>query len=330
MLVDLFGRSIDYLRISLTDRCNLRCVYCMPDSGVEWFSPETSMSSDQILQVVRAAARLGISKIRLTGGEPLVFPGLLPLVREIAITPGINDLSLTTNATLLENMAEPLARAGLHRVNISLDTLDPEKFKRITRFGDFYRTWNGILAAEAAGLAPIKLNTVVVNGLNDDELVSLAQLTLEHPWHLRFIELMSVGNTADWGAEFPSESQRYLSVQQMKSTLSPLNLQPENAPIGNGPARTYRIPGARGTVGFISPLGEHFCQTCNRLRLTADGKLRACLFKSGEIDLRLPILESQPLDPFVQESVRRKPAGHELWLEDMGVEYNRLMSQIGG
>ena len=330
MLTDLFGRAINYLRISLTDRCNLRCAYCMPAKGVDWLPRTQSLSSDEILRVVRAAARLGISKIRLTGGEPLVYPEILSLVREIAASPSISDLSLTTNATLLENLAEPLARAGLKRVNISLDTLDPGKFKRITRFGDFSRAWNGILAAEAAGLAPIKLNTVVVKGINDDELEPLAQLTLEHPWHLRFIELMPIGNTADWGAGFPAEPQRYLSVQQMRSTLSTLNLQPDIAPIGNGPARTFRIPGARGTVGFISPLGEHFCQTCNRLRLTADGQLRACLFKTGEVDLRFALRESQPLEPLIQESVRRKPAGHELWLLDTGVESNRLMSQIGG
>ncbi len=330
MLTDPYGRVINYLRISLTDRCNLRCVYCMPQGGAKWLPRAQRLSNDEILRVVRSAARLGISKIRLTGGEPLVYPEILSLVREITTTPGITDLSLTTNATLLKNLAEPLVRAGLNRVNISLDTLDPDKFKRITRLGDFSLAWNGILAAEAAGLTPIKLNAVVVNGLNDDELVHLAHLTLEHPWHLRFIELMPIGNTDEWGAELPAEPSRYLSVQQMRTALSALNLQPDVAPAGNGPARTFRIPGARGTVGFISPLGEHFCQTCNRLRLTADGKLRACLFKTGEIDLRSAIRESQPLEPFIQESVLRKPAGHELWLQKMSVDSSRLMSQIGG
>jgi cyclic pyranopterin phosphate synthase len=328
MLIDPFGRAITYLRISLTDRCNLRCAYCLPASGARWLPGEELLGADEIIRVAETAAGLGVSKIRLTGGEPLVRPDALEIVHRIAAIPGIQDVSLTTNAILLEKMAKPLAEAGLKRVNISLDTLDADKFRRVTRFGDFSRAWGGILAAEAAGLTPLKLNTVVVGGFNADELPALARLTMEHPWHIRFIELMPVGNQHDWGKGFPALSERYVSVHEMRTQLSTLNLQPETAPTGNGPARTFRIPGAAGTVGFISPLGEHFCATCNRLRLTADGRLRACLLVDGEISIRNALRLGQPLEPLLMEAVRRKPKGHEL--AQFHYPEARRMAQIGG
>ncbi|KAF0110334.1 MAG: molybdenum cofactor biosynthesis protein [Chloroflexi bacterium] len=328
MLIDPFGRSITYLRISLTDRCNLRCAYCMPLSVGQWLPREDLLTADEIIRVAEAAASLGVSKIRFTGGEPLVRPDILEIVTRIAKIDGIQDVSLTTNAMLLENMAQPLADAGLKRINISLDTLNAEKFQRITRFGDFSRTWNGILAAEKAGLMPIKLNTVVVGGFNADELPALANLTLEHPWHVRFIELMPVGNQQDWGDDLPSGAERYVSVQKMHAYLAQLNLEPTETFPGNGPARTFRIPGAPGTVGFISPLGEHFCESCNRLRLTADGRLRACLLMDREISIREVLLNGGDLKALLQQAVDQKPQGHELDLHHYPEA--RRMSQIGG
>lgn len=331
MLIDPFGRPITYLRISITDRCNLRCTYCMPAGTTTWMPRENILKDNEIIRVVEAGARLGLSKIRLTGGEPLVRPGVVELVRRLAALPRIQDISLTTNAILLEKMARPLADAGLKRVNISLDTLDAEKFRRITRFGDFDCAWRGILAAEQAGLMPLKLNTVVVGGFNADELPALARLTLDHPWHLRFIELMPVGSAEqDWGAEQTPASGRYISVQQMRTQLETLNLEPATSLPGNGPARTFRIPGAPGTIGFISPLGEHFCQNCNRLRLTADGRLRACLLKSGEVSLQEALHKGIDLEPLIEQAVQLKPLGHLLAGELNLASPNQAMSAIGG
>lgn len=329
MLADSFGRSITYLRISLTDRCNLRCVYCMPPSGLDWSPQSDVLSNDEIVRVVQAASLLGMNKIRLTGGEPLVRPGIVDLIRKIAAVPGIEDIGLTTNGILLEKLAIPLGKAGLRRVNISLDTLKPERFQKITRFGSFDRVWQGILTAEQAGLAPIKLNAVIIRGVNDDELLDLARLSLTHPWHIRFIELMPIGNTQAWGDDFPASSDRYVSVQEMRSRLELLELEPANLPLGSGPARTFRSPGAPGTVGFISPLGEHFCQSCNRLRLTADGKLRACLAEVGEVSLREALRIGQPIESFIFQAVANKPAHHNM-TPAFSAQAERGMSQIGG
>lgn len=328
MLIDPLGRAITYLRISLTDRCNLRCAYCLPASGIRWLPREELLTADEIVRVAEAAVSQGASSIRLTGGEPLVRPDALAIVARIAAIPGIRDLSLTTNAILLEQMAKPLAEAGLKRVNISLDTLDAAKFRQVTRFGDFSRAWSGILAAEKAGLTPIKLNVVVVGGFNADELPRLARLTLDHPWHVRFIELMPVGNQQSWGVGLPAPQKRYFSLQAMYSQLSNLKLQPETAPVGNGPARTFRIPGALGLVGFISPVSEHFCGTCNRLRLTADGRLRACLLVDDEISLREALRRGTPLEPLLVQAVQNKARGHEL--ASRHHPEARRMAQIGG
>jgi len=333
-LRDAFGRRIDYLRISVTDRCNLRCAYCVPPAGVTWKPRSELLSFEEIEQVVRSAVALGMSKVRLTGGEPLVRSDLPHLVRAIARIPGIKEVSLTTNGMLLEKLAAPLAEAGLARVNVSLDTLDPVKFHRLTRFGEIERVWRGIEAAERAGLTPIKLNTVVVRGVNDAELCDLARLTLSQVWHVRFIELMPVGNGGDWGEEFPPVGERYVSVQEMLARLAPLGLVPAAATVGNGPARTFRIPGAPGTVGFISPLGEHFCATCNRLRLTADGRLRPCLLLDREVSVREVLRLGADVTPLIEQAVALKPSGHGLSASstapDMGFPQNRLMCQIGG
>ncbi len=329
MFIDPFGRAITYLRISVTDRCNLRCVYCMPKEGIHWQPRVDQLSVDEIVRVAGAAVRGGVKRIRLTGGEPLVHPHILEIVRRIASIPNIEEVTLTTNAMLLERLAQPLANAGLKRINISLDTLDPEKYRRITRGGKIDRVWSGIAAAERAHLAPLKLNTVIVRGLNADELPALARLTLEHDWHVRFIELMPIGNTQEWGEGFPTPDERYVSVQGMRAALSAFNLQPASQPQGSGPARTFRIPGALGTVGFISPLGEHFCESCNRLRLTSDGKLRSCLVVPNEVSLRGALRTGQPLEEYLHQAVSNKPARHDLQVA-VSAGSQRGMSQIGG
>jgi cyclic pyranopterin phosphate synthase len=328
MFIDPFGRSITYMRISVTDRCNLRCVYCMPKEGMQWQPRADQLSVDEIARVVEAAAQGGVKRVRLTGGEPLVHPQIVEIVRRIASIRDIEEVSLTTNAMLLERLAQPLADAGLTRLNISLDTLDANKFRRITRGGRIDRVWRGIAAAGRARLAPIKLNTVIVGGLNVDELPVLARLTLENPWHVRFIEVMPIGNAQDWGAGFPAPQERYVSVQEMHAQLSTFNLQPVAAPVGNGPARTFRIPGALGTVGFISPLGEHFCNHCNRLRLTADGFLRPCLLLDREIDIKQALRSGGSLETVLHQAVALKPEGHELSLQHY--PESRRMAQIGG
>lgn len=329
-LIDPFGRRIDYLRISVTDRCNLRCVYCMPPEGVPWQPHADMLSYEEIVRVVAAAARLGIRKVRLTGGEPLVRRDVTTLVRAIAHIPGIDDISLTTNGLLLDKLAAPLAEAGLRRVNISLDTLDPIKFRRLTRFGDIERVWRGLEAAEHAGLLPIKINAVIVRGVNDDELIDLARLTLDRAWHVRFIELMPVGNEGDWGAGFPPAPDRYFSIDEMLDRLAPFSLVPSDQPIGNGPARTYRLPGAQGTVGFISPRGNHFCSMCNRLRLTADGRLRACLLHAVEVPVRETLRSGERIAPLIEQAVALKPRSHDLLLAEASVPHDRMMCQIGG
>lgn len=328
MLIDQYGRTINYLRISLTDRCNLRCVYCLPTEGVKWQERKDLLSVDEIIHVADSLANQGLKYIRLTGGEPLVHPEIVGIVSRLASLPGIQEVSLTTNAMLLEKLASSLAWAGLKRVNISLDTLDAEKFKRITRGGSIEKVWRGIHAATQAGLVPIKLNTVIINGLNDDELVDLASITIENPLHVRFIELMPVGNSQDWGMDFPAGPDRYLPVQEMFSRLSSLDLQPASTPRGNGPSRTFRIPGALGTVGFISPLGEHFCKDCNRLRLTADGFLRPCLLQDAEFNVRETLSAGASLLPVIQQALDNKPEGHELYLNHF--PESRRMAQIGG
>ena len=326
---DPFGRTINYLRISLTDRCNLRCVYCMPKDGLQWQAHADQLSVDEIVRVVESAAYSGVRRVRLTGGEPLVHPHILEVVRRIASVRNIEEVSLTTNAMLLERLAQPLADAGLTRLNISLDTLNRDRFKHITRGGDIDRVWKGIAAAQRAHLAPIKLNTVIVRGVNDDELSALAWLTTWHDWHVRFIEIMPIGNAQEWGNGFPAPDERYVSVQEMHKKLAALDLQPVTAPRGNGPARTFQIPEAPGTVGFISPLGEHFCENCNRLRLTSDGKLRSCLVSPSEVSLRDAVRAGESLEHYFMQAIHNKPQYHNM-LVSMPADAQRGMSQIGG
>jgi cyclic pyranopterin phosphate synthase len=328
MLIDPFGRQITYLRISVTDRCNLRCVYCMPSEGITWQPHESIIRYEEIDEIVKEAARQGVNEIRLTGGEPLARRGLPELVRMIANIPGIDDISLTTNGLLLEKFAGALAAAGLKRVNISLDTLQPEKFRRITRGGQLEQVWAGLAEAESQGLAPIKINTVAMRGVNEDELLDLARLSLDHPWNMRFIELMPINNQQPWGEGFPSPEQAYLSIQAIEEILKPLGLEPIQGKIGNGPAREYRMKDGRGTVGFITPLGDSFCERCNRLRLTADGNLRPCLLSDVEISVLPALRAGEPILPYLQKAVALKPEGHGLTSSfEPG---RRCMMQIGG
>ena len=325
---DTYHRPIDYLRISITDRCNLRCVYCMPEEGVPACSHEDILRYEEIEHVVRAAAALGVSKLRITGGEPLVRLGAVDLVRTLARIPGIEDVAMTTNGMLLRRYAAPLAEAGLDRVNVSLDTLRPERFRAITRWGDLDTVLAGIDAAFAAGLEPVKINTVVMRGQNDDEVVDLARKTLDARWHVRFIEWMPVGEAAqaqDWRARVVTAAEIRARIEAELGPLVPAHVS------GAGPARIYRLPGAMGTLGFISAVSEHFCASCNRLRLTADGKLRPCLLAADELDLRTPLrlgASEEDIKALLEEAIRAKPRGHHL-ADDACVQ-DRAMAQIGG
>jgi cyclic pyranopterin phosphate synthase len=269
-----------------------------------------------------------VRRIRLTGGEPLVRRGVVDLVRMLKALPGIEEVSLTTNGVLLEQMAPALARAGLDRVNVSLDTLDPARYARLTRGGHFERAWRGIAAAEANHLTPLKINVVAVRGLNEDELPALARLTLEHAWHVRIIELMPVGAWLAWGEDLPDPQHAYLPLTEIRAILDPLGLVEEKSGRAGGPARVYRLPGAQGTVGLISPRGEHFCERCNRLRLTADGFLRPCLLGEREVNVREPLRRGQAIEPLLEEATRLKPEKHEL--ASNKVPANRWMAEIGG
>jgi GTP 3',8-cyclase len=328
MLIDPFGRQITYLRISVTDRCNLRCVYCMPAEGIDWQPHPAIIRYEEIAEIVKEAARQGINEVRLTGGEPLARQGVPELVRMIANIPGIDDISLTTNGVLLEKYAGPLAAAGLKRVNISLDTLQPEKFRRITRGGQMERVFAGLKAAEAEGLSPIKINTVAMRGINEDEILDLARLSLDHPWQMRFIELMPVNNQQPWGDDFPQPEQAYLSIQEIEQILEPLGLEAVDGKVGNGPAREYRLKGGQGTVGFINPLGDSVCEKCNRLRLTADGNIRPCLLSDIEIPVLPALRAGEPILPYLQKAVALKPEGHGL--TKVFEPGRRCMMQIGG
>jgi len=346
-LRDGFNRPINYLRISVTDRCNFRCFYCMPREGVPFKSHSEILTYEEMALVVRAAADLGISKVRLTGGEPLVRYGIVDFVRMLAEIPGIDDLAMTTNGALLAQHALALKEAGLRRVNVSLDTLNSERFARITGVAAFDKVLAGIEAAETVGLTPVKINVVAMRGVNDDEIVDFARLTLNRNWNVRFIELMPLGSAP------MNSSDGYLSVQEIKEIIRTLgSLEPHlpahvagelsgggcqevpSAPIhsdGNGPARYYRLSGAIGTIGFISPVSEHFCFSCNRLRLTSDGRLRPCLLWDYEMDIRTRLRSGATLDHIRQmlvDAAASKPKGHRL--EERLAPEGRTMSEIGG
>ena len=324
MALDSFGRNIHYLRISLTDHCNLRCIYCMPED--QTFRPNAELLQDEeILFLARTFASLGFDKIRLTGGEPTIRANVVELVRGIAATPGIASLSMTTNGVLLSRLAKPLKEAGLQRVNISIDTLDPEKFRRLTRWGKLDDVWKGILAAEEVGLAPVKLNAVVVKGYNEDDVIDLAALTIDRPWQMRYIEMMPFAGVTD------IQTQQIITAAQIQQKIETEFGPLEATGKYDGEARIYRIRGGKGELGFISSVTVPFCSACTRARLTADGVLRMCLLREKEIDLLTPMrngASEDDLRTLILDGIWNKPWGHGL---DQGlIPLNRVMNQIGG
>lgn len=328
---DSFNREIDYLRISLTDHCNLRCVYCMTLEG-NYFTPKAELlTPPEIESVVRAAVSIGFRKFRLTGGEPTLRADLIDIVTRLGKIDGVGDLALTTNAILLPKLARPLKDAGLKRINVHLDSLNPATVERQMRWGTFADIWRGIMAAEDAGLVPIKLNSVVTAGYNEADVVDLARLTLERDWHVRFIELMPLG-----GGECATISvQRYVSnIETRRRIEAELGVMSELSAVSvSDEARNYRLPGARGVIGFISPVSAPYCGTCNRMRLTSDGKFHLCLLNDDELDVRKALRDGEGdkmerVRRILETAVRQKPTGHHL-LEGRSTR-ERSMFQIGG
>jgi cyclic pyranopterin phosphate synthase len=300
----------------------------MPSDGIEWQPHDTIMQYEEITQFVKLAANQGIREVRLTGGEPLVRKNLSDLIHQLSIIPGIKEISLTTNGLLLDSYAEKLADAGLTRVNVSLDTLNTELFKRITRGGSLEKVWKGILAAERYNLTPIKINTVILKGINSDEIEDLAKLTLDHEWSMRFIELMPISNQAPWGEGFPKPEVMFFAISEVQKRLEKLELAPISHIVGEGPSEEYRIKGARGSIGFISPLSKSFCQHCNRLRLTSDGNLRPCLGNDEEVPILAAMRNGEEILPLLLKAISLKPESHKL--DQQLSPTGRCMMQIGG
>lgn len=324
-LVDQFGRTIEYLRISVTDRCNFRCRYCMPLEGLPWLPKADILSYEEIRDVVTQLASMGLRRIRLTGGEPTIRPQLATLVRMLRAIPEVDDIALSTNGVKLRAMAAELADAGLDRVNISADSLRADRIIAIARRDLGFDPVAAASAAEAAGLHPIKLNVVVMRGLNDDEVVDFARLTVDRPWHVRFIELMPVGEMESLTDDHVVPSDEILS--NLRTAFGPLQ-RTAGPPRGNGPAAYSRIPGAAGSIGVITPMTHTYCGSCNRVRLTADGRLRTCLFGDHEVDLRGALRAGFPLAPFVRQALAEKPEAHALLSRRVGGL--RALSQVGG
>jgi GTP 3',8-cyclase len=326
-MFDGFGRRVEYLRISVTDKCNLRCVYCMPEEGLPWLKREELLTFEEIASIVREMAPMGLRRLRITGGEPLVRKDLPVLIRMLDAIPGIEDIALSTNAVLLEEVAEDLRLAGVNRINVSLDSLIPERVEAIGRRpGSAARIFAGLDAAERAGFGPIKINCVVMRGRNDDEVEAFARISREKPWHIRFIEVMPTGENLGVSAD------EFVSAEEMIERIRRIgDLQPVQGPQGNGPARYYAFPDAAGTIGVITPMSHNYCDRCNRMRLTADGQLRPCLFGSIQTNLRDPLRRGEAIEPLVRETLRIKPERH--WLvqgSDEGSGGLLALSQVGG
>jgi cyclic pyranopterin phosphate synthase len=312
---DKYGRKIDYLRLSVTDLCNYRCRYCMPEDGICKLPHQDILSVEEMLEIGRAAAACGVRKIRLTGGEPLVRNGILEICRGLAAIPGIEELCLTTNGSLLPKLAVPLREAGVDRLNISMDTMRPERFEHMTRRGCLSEVWAGVAAAEQAGFDRLKFDAVLIGGFNDDEIGDFVALTMEHPWEIRFIELMPMGPCATW------DKKCFISGETVLERVPDLQ---QIAP--QGVARRYRLPGAKGTVGLISPMSHDFCGECSRIRVTADGKLKGCLHAREEIALKG--LHGDALEEAIRQGVMQKPPCHHL--TERPSDTPRTMNQIGG
>lgn len=326
-LVDTYNRKIDYIRISVTDRCNLRCIYCMPSEGVREITHTEILTYEEIIRILSIATQLGIKKVRITGGEPLVRKGLPSLIKAISDIKEIEEISLTTNGVLLKRFAKELKDAGLQRLNISLDSMDPKRYEELTRGNNLSDVWEGIRAAEELGFSPIKINMVPIRGFNDNEIKSFAALTFDKPHHIRFIEFMPTGAKEIWSKD------KCISVQEIKDIISELGeLKPIKNEWGSGPAKNFRIGNAKGVVGLISAISDHFCAGCNRLRLTSDGKLRPCLFSSLEIDLKKSLREGcsdDELRSLFLSAIGIKPEKH--YINELPSEaLLKSMSKIGG
>ncbi len=333
-LIDNLGREISYLRVSVTDRCNYRCIYCKPEEQFEFIPHEKILRYEEIVEIIEEAVNLGVTKVRITGGEPLVRKGVVDFIKKLKEIKKLEDISLTTNGFFLSEYAEKLKDAGLNRVNISLDSLQEEKYKRITRGGSLEKALKGIDSALKAGLLPIKINTVLIRGINDDEVEDFVRLTLGRPLNIRFIEFMPSGEELK-----DNYRDKFISVLEIKESLSEkYSFRPIDINLGNGPAKYYQIKGGQGTIGFITALSQHFCKTCNRIRLTSEGKLRPCLFSNMEVDIKQAIRNAKTDDKIIRskiirnnigEAINIKPEGHRL-NEKFSNRDSFKMSKIGG
>lgn len=330
-MLDKFSREINYLRVSITDRCNLHCEYCRPKEGISLQGHQDILRYEEIIRVISIAVKMGLVKVRVTGGEPLVRRGFVDFITSLQKISGLQDISLTTNGILLSQFARQIFDAGIQRINISLDSLNKEKYFRMTRGGNLDDVMRGIACAEEAGFAPIKINTVAIKGFNDDEIPAFAKLAAEKPFQVRFIELMPVGKEAnpDYSGNFIPATRVIEKIKRVYE-LEPVEKKKKSA----GPAKIYRIKGGRGEVGFINPVSDHFCSTCNRLRLTADGKLRVCLLHEAEVDLKRALRENcsdARLEQLIWDAVALKPKEHDLiCMESSLKKCSRNMSEIGG
>lgn len=326
-LIDPYGRKIDYLRVSVIDRCNLKCFYCVPRADCSP-SQEGVMTTEEIIEIIEVASKLGIKKVRLTGGEPLIRPDIVELVARIGQIKGLSDISLTTNAVLLDKLAPKLVKAGLNRVNISLDSLNPKAFKEITRGGALQKTLQGITTALSEGLTPVKINMVALKGINSKEITKFARLTLKNDLHVRFIEYMPVNKNHEeqWEKHFMPLSEIQLLCERIGV------LEKEEIYCGNGPADYYRIKGAKGLIGFISSITRHFCTKCNRLRITSDGKIKPCLFSAEEIDLVGAKGDEEKIKEMFAKALKLRPDPYKID-KNPNIRFNhnkRDMLQIGG
>lgn len=322
IFTDKHGRNIEYMRVSVTDRCNLRCVYCMPPDGVKKLDCQELLNYEEMTNIIEAGAELGLKKIRFTGGEPLVRKDFVNLVEKINQIDSIEELSMTTNGVLLKEYAGQLKEAGLDRVNISLDTLDRDKFKKVTRGGDIADVFAGLETARKEELHPIKLNVVIRRGFNDEEILEFAKLSHREELEIRFIEFMPIGESSEW-------EQNFVSIDEIKERCKEYGkLLETSSAKGSGPAKYYRFKGSKGSLGFISPVSEHFCDKCNRLRLTSDGKIKNCLFSREEYDLKTFSYSENDIKKVLKEAVNEKPYKHQINNGENGGKRN--MMQIGG
>lgn len=325
-LTDKYNRNLNYLRISITDRCNLRCLYCMPRELIPWLPHREILSYEEILRIIRVGIDFGISKVRVTGGEPLIRKGVYHFLNQVTKLKGLQDISLTTNGVLLRDNIDKIRSAGIKRINISLDTLNKNKFVHITGHDFFDQIWEGIHMARKIGIYPIKINVVPLKGINEDELVEIARLSIKYPFHIRFIEYMPMGSNQ-------INSERHLLAPEIKKRIQRLGkLTPVDRNLNDGPAERFKFESARGEIGFIRPISQHFCNTCNRLRLTASGQLRPCLMSNDQIDMKILIRQGcsdGELGEAFLQAVRQKPSEHHL-ADNYFARVSAQMCAIGG